>query len=188
MLVDLAIGSPAIYAHWTGDLQAMHADNLLVPHSTLAGVYVETVRDYSTNQPVLDANGQPMARPFGEQMNGGGELVDERGQVILDVPNLPLNIDQGPLNGWFTLFGTQLVEGKRAAPIGVSSANQTGLAFLLDIGLGPLDANFIAGDGRVNENNGLTVFTPSFTTYRISWFSSRRRWLSMLPSMVISTH
>jgi len=55
--VDLAIGSPAIYAHWTGDLQAMLADNLLVPHSTLAGVYVETVRDCSTNQPVLDANG-----------------------------------------------------------------------------------------------------------------------------------
>ena len=312
VLVDLAIGSPAIYAHWTGDLQAMLAANLLVPHPTLADVYVETVLDYSTNQPLLDANGQPMARPFGEQMNGGGQLVDERGQVILSVPNLPLNIDQGPLNGWFTLFGqgfdhgldfipksnngnvyiplepgdplyvegsstnfmvmprastndpnlvtawvdmnqafgsdpsftvflqeyvldangapvatgkllsgasgglptwleikmqardllginltdaqvgncpelavddyghfipsatgmpmvvfgTQLVAGNRAAPIDVSTANQTGLAFLLDIGPGPLDAHFIAGDGRVNENNGLTAFHTIFHNFQ----------------------
>ncbi len=307
-LADLGIASPAIYSHWNGSLDAMLAANLLVPHATLPGVYVETVLDYSTNLPVLNAQNQPIARPFGEQMNAQGQLVSETGHVILNVPQQPLNIDQGPLNGWFTLFGqgfdhgldfipksnngnvfiplqpsdplyvpgaptnfmvmprasandpnlvtawvdmnqafgsspsftvflqeyvldannrpvptgkllsgangglptwadikaqarnllgidltdaqvgncpevavddyghfipsangmpmvvfgTTLQEGNRAAPIDVTTANQTGQAFLLDIGPGPLDAHFIAGDGRVNENNGLTAFHTIF--------------------------
>ncbi|MGF6203552.1 peroxidase family protein [Pseudomonas laurylsulfatiphila] len=79
---------------------------------------------------------------------------------------------------------TQLVEGNRAAPISLANAVSTGHAFLDDIahnanptaGLtadadsvigGPqvagtydnelLDAHYIAGDGRVNENIGLTT-------------------------------
>lgn len=317
VLVASGAGTPATYSLWSqyiqqyGDLQGVVAAGLLKAIPGRPGVYGETILDAKTNLPVLDATNQPQLRPFGQEMNAGGQLVDEAGNVILNVPGQPLNIDQGPLNSWFTLFGqgfdhgldlipknnagrvyipllpsdplydpnspanymvmprasqgdpnlvtawvdmnqaygsdpsyqvyireytlvngapvptgrmlsgadgglppwkavkeqalnllgialtdanvgdapeiavddygnfipaangmpmlvfgNQTVAGDLLNPVNVNPAtsgvNTTGQAFLLDIGPGPLDEHFIAGDGRVNENNGLTAFHTIF--------------------------
>ena len=115
-LARSGIGTPAVYSHWSGDLQAMLTAGLLVQSPNQPGVYVETILDPTTNLPVLDGNGNAQARPFGQLMNGSGQLVDEVGNVILNVLSQPLTIDQGPLNGWFTLFGQGFDHGLDLIP------------------------------------------------------------------------
>lgn len=64
-LTRSGIGTPAVYSHWSGDLQAMLTAGLLVQSPTRPGVYVETILDPTTNQPVRDGNGNAQPRPFG---------------------------------------------------------------------------------------------------------------------------
>ncbi|MGA0769797.1 MAG: peroxidase family protein, partial [bacterium] len=86
-------GGPALWEGSTNaagirvtDVQQALAEGLITSTTLLNGVSV-----YRSDQ--------------GQLLNGQGQLVDEAGFVVLEIPTLPADGVSAPFNSWFTLFG-----------------------------------------------------------------------------------
>jgi len=106
LILDQSVNNPAAVqaaARWGG------GPSLWPGIKDAAGVLITNVQQAITDglvNPFTLTNGVSVLRDSaGVLLNTQGQIVDEAGAVVLEIPNVAPDLVSAPLNGWFPLFG-----------------------------------------------------------------------------------